>query len=399
MDGKLDIENLRIVLADDTQTKVEPNAIDWSLTTWEGARREQLRRWSALSLEEIILAQEEMQQLADRLSQSGDSSPAVSQGDIKPADASSALPLPAYSDEVLQPLIVQELSQLLIADEDRVPRNVIDECARRGDAMLDHLDGLLRDEEFWAEDIEQGEWWLRLHAAMILGLIPSERAGLLLAAWMRRIGEINDESLQDWLAAYWPALFRNKPDTVVPQIRALAQERSLDWYIRACALDAAISMAQPGGEEALSEALAWTAGIAADESEDWDMRLCAGNRLLDFPRAAYRPLLEALVAEDGGPVSLLRKQDVEEAYSTTAQRPEWERFRDPWEFYSPAAIESRQERWKEEEARRSEDDLEDDELFAEEPALPYVRETPKVGRNDPCPCGSGKKYKKCCLRA
>lgn len=25
-------------------------------------------------------------------------------------------------------------------------------------------------------------------------------------------------------------------------------------------------------------------------------------------------------------------------------------------------------------------------------------ETPKVGRNDPCPCGSGKKYKKCCGR-
>ncbi|MCX6806628.1 MAG: preprotein translocase subunit SecA [Candidatus Berkelbacteria bacterium] len=26
-----------------------------------------------------------------------------------------------------------------------------------------------------------------------------------------------------------------------------------------------------------------------------------------------------------------------------------------------------------------------------------VRSGPKVGRNDPCPCGSGKKYKKCCL--
>jgi SEC-C motif-containing protein len=25
-----------------------------------------------------------------------------------------------------------------------------------------------------------------------------------------------------------------------------------------------------------------------------------------------------------------------------------------------------------------------------------VRESPKVGRNDPCPCGSGKKYKQCC---
>lgn len=27
---------------------------------------------------------------------------------------------------------------------------------------------------------------------------------------------------------------------------------------------------------------------------------------------------------------------------------------------------------------------------------PIVRTTPKIGRNDPCPCGSGKKYKKCC---
>jgi preprotein translocase subunit SecA len=26
---------------------------------------------------------------------------------------------------------------------------------------------------------------------------------------------------------------------------------------------------------------------------------------------------------------------------------------------------------------------------------PATRDTPKIGRNDPCPCGSGKKYKKC----
>ena len=28
--------------------------------------------------------------------------------------------------------------------------------------------------------------------------------------------------------------------------------------------------------------------------------------------------------------------------------------------------------------------------------LPIRRDQPKIGRNDPCPCGSGKKYKKCC---
>ena len=30
-------------------------------------------------------------------------------------------------------------------------------------------------------------------------------------------------------------------------------------------------------------------------------------------------------------------------------------------------------------------------------AVPYVREGNKIGRNDPCPCGSGRKYKRCCL--
>jgi len=29
--------------------------------------------------------------------------------------------------------------------------------------------------------------------------------------------------------------------------------------------------------------------------------------------------------------------------------------------------------------------------------LPVMRDGPKVGRNDPCPCGSGRKYKRCCI--
>jgi len=33
-------------------------------------------------------------------------------------------------------------------------------------------------------------------------------------------------------------------------------------------------------------------------------------------------------------------------------------------------------------------------LIARQPAVPK----PSIGRNDSCPCGSGKKYKKCCGR-
>ena len=30
------------------------------------------------------------------------------------------------------------------------------------------------------------------------------------------------------------------------------------------------------------------------------------------------------------------------------------------------------------------------------PSAPQPEKQKKVGRNDPCPCGSGKKYKRCC---
>ena len=40
-------------------------------------------------------------------------------------------------------------------------------------------------------------------------------------------------------------------------------------------------------------------------------------------------------------------------------------------------------------------DVDNIEAPTDEPKQPVVKET-KVGRNDPCPCGSGKKYKNCC---
>jgi len=39
----------------------------------------------------------------------------------------------------------------------------------------------------------------------------------------------------------------------------------------------------------------------------------------------------------------------------------------------------------------------EDEVLPEMPIQPHVNPYRTVGRNDPCPCGSGKKFKKCCL--
>ena len=47
-------------------------------------------------------------------------------------------------------------------------------------------------------------------------------------------------------------------------------------------------------------------------------------------------------------------------------------------------------------ARRKEDVEAEEELIKKTEKVPPIHADQPPGRNDPCPCGSGKKYKKCC---
>ena len=62
-----------------------------------------------------------------------------------------------------------------------------------------------------------------------------------------------------------------------------------------------------------------------------------------------------------------------------------------WHAYSEEAIRQRKERDQQIESEWTD-------YTPIEPITPTVNPMRNVGRNDPCPCGSGKKYKKCCLR-
>jgi hypothetical protein len=262
----------------------------------------------------------------------------------------AGMEIPEYAVAELAAMTPVVLVELLVRDEDRVPRAAIDECARRGDAMLDRLEPAVTDADAWADDGPLGEWWLRFHAAMILGQIPSARAGQLLAELLRQIAVADDDSLQDWLAGYWPALFRNKPGAVRPAVRAVAEDRTLDWYYRSGAVEAALAMANERSAQALEDELDWAAAIASAEDEDWDLRLMTGTTLLDYPRERHRALLEALALRQSPTNLTFGADEIERAFTPPGEPREVDRFRDPWAFYSAEAIAARQRRWAEEDA-------------------------------------------------
>ncbi len=306
--------------------------------------------------------------------------------------------LSEYNNDYLKTLCEAKLIELMIDDEDRVPRNVIDECASRGEKMVEALAPMAGPNE--GELFETtGRWWMRLHAVMILGLIPGEKAGMMLLPFIDYMRHSEDGEIQDWFAGYWPALTRNKPATVIRKLQELCEDRQVDWYTRINLAEAVIADAKQQGEQTLEASLDWLAGFVSDENEDWEFRFPAASCLLHFPRERYRELLGHMESLQDEFDRLFDKNDVEVAYRQNIDQPEWENDREPWDFYQASVIKARYQSWTESEAWEAEDDLfeKPDSYFYHGFQQPYERETPKVGRNDPCPCGSGKKFKKCCL--
>ncbi len=290
-------------------------------------------------------------------------------------------------DEFLVTLEHELLVSLLYISQDRTPRNVIDECVRRGDSMVEQMITVLQTESYWSDDASYGAKWSLIHAVHVLGLNDSEAAGHGLIDAMLSGAACHAEHFHEWTAPAWPALFRNKPATVFARLEQLVREEEVTSFAQVSALEVLIARAlrdTPPAVEALLDQAA--ALIAARLDEDENFCIMLGSLLLHFPRPRHRALLERLVES----TDLIDRESLEAAYEEATDQPPWEPYGDPWQFYDPDEIAARQKQWAEQDAA---------DLLSSAPIEPYIRDAPKVGRNDPCPCGSGKKYKKCCLDA
>ena len=391
-------------------TESNPSAgIDWSLTTWEGSRRAQLRRWAEMPLENIVAALEEMEGLNSLLN-------APTQAIDSPNHGSESLmtnehvplqtyqdSLPSYTDEYLRSLTAVDLIELMTRDEDRVPRNVIEACAARADEFLPIFEQMLEDPRFWSEEeIPLGAWWLKLHAILIQGLMPTLRAGEILARTMRRLAETDDEDFAGWCAGYWPVLFINKPASTSNHLRTIAEDATLGWYARCNAFEVVLALAHRESPAALETALDWVAehaGAPSASAQDANWQAELAGELLNFPRERHRALLETLERGQHGFIRAYSRSEITAAFERGTDLPSRMGFADPWEFYAPPQIEARQVRWASE--ALSEDEPfefpEEHRFHRDFIERPFVKNIPKTGRNDPCHCGSGKKYKKCHL--
>lgn len=239
---------------------------------------------------------------------------------------------------------------------------------------------MVRDESFYdydEEEYEGGEGgdargWTRLHALRTLGRM-GDAAHIGIEPLLPLL-DTEDDYLREDVPFYYAAMGQ----AAVEPLARLLIDRSAPSYRRSGAGESLAEIAEKYPDQRAA-VIPYLEQTLAQEHEDDALTGFLIINLCDLAANETLPTIEAAFKADRVDETLVSLAEVQEHFGlpVTAERPRWE--------YGPG------------EPRRAES-LEETDPESEEvdPAhTPYVAPE-KVGRNEMCPCGSGKKYKKCC---
>ena len=254
--------------------------------------------------------------------------------------------------------------------------------------------------ESWVEDPElalEEDGSLGIHALFLLGKWREDAAWSVFRKLFSLPGNISYDLLGDLITEDGSILLAMVGGNRRDELRAMVEDEKLDEYCRNACLDA-LTCLVAWGELPRADHVAWLrelltgklrevsanehvfAGVvsAACDLEAWELRAEV--------EAAYR---RGVV--DDGFVDLKFFLDA----AAGKRRSQWQAF---CERHQPMTDVAATTKWLNHPPAMREPPsppLDEDLNVIADSATPYLA-PPKVGRNDPCPCGSGKKFKKCC---
>lgn len=260
-----------------------------------------------------------------------------------------------------------------------VPEGLPEAIVQRAGDALEPLYALLRDDALWESGEPRG-FMAVIYALHLLGGIGDAAAlpVLLEVVKTRDLGDFLTEGIPSILAALVPP--------VVEPLVAAAAEGSLDSYQRHALASGLYGIAARHPEHR-AEVSALFVRLLGDPDEELVTILIESAARIDD--AGVQAGIDAAFAEGRVDGIFIDPSDVERIRS----EPRWaipRELEDPMNYFRAGRL-----AWTKQE-REMVPRPEAVRVLQAARALP-VRKAPKVGRNEPCPCGSGKKYKKCCL--
>ncbi len=292
------------------------------------------------------------------------------------------------------PVDVSTILQQLEESPNTLPEGALREAIARKDEITPHLLAVL--EHVAREPDEVGERYvLHAFAMFLLAQFREPRAFPLLLKLARLPRKSLDDLLGDIVTEDFAAILASVCGSDLGPIKALVEDPAVDEYVRSAALRA-LTTVFFDGRISRNELVAYHAhllhgGLLRTPSFIWSSLAARATAIHPRENLAglRRAFQEGLIDEffiGWRQVERVASRAVDEVLAET-------RNRDGALINDVIAVLGGWSCFRPDPGREP---LASDAGLNWRPVPAATPAKPKVGRNDPCPCGSGKKYKKCC---
>jgi hypothetical protein len=296
--------------------------------------------------------------------------------------------------------IAEILHQLERATE-RFPREAVEEAVTRREEMIPELLRILEDTVDRAVELAaEGDYLAPTYAMFLLAQFRETRAYPLVVRLASLPSDLLDSIFGDFLAGDLGQVLASVCGGELSPIQSLIENEDTDQWVRGSALDSLVTLVA-AGQKSREEIVSYFASLfrgklARQWSHIWDALVsCSSDlypaeliddieqayedELVDGSYISYDDVRRDLAAGKDQVLARLADDPNRRLVEDTVKEMEW------W-----ACFQDRPKRAAQAPGAYSLMPL-------PKAASSQVKNaTPKAGRNEPCPCGSGKKYKKCC---
>jgi hypothetical protein len=295
----------------------------------------------------------------------------------------------------------QELLERLDRHRGSFPEDLLAEVIARREGVIPRFLKILgdidRNPEPWL--VDDGRM-IHIYALYLLALFRETHAYPLVVRIFSRPGDFPFELAGDVVTQDLGRILASVSGGDLSGMTALIENEEVNEWVRGAAMDGMVSLVTTGQrtrDEVMAYFLQLFHKLERKPGAQWDglAHVCADL----WPQEAIEELGRAY-EDDLVDTGSIDWQDVEHALALGKQGAmQWAQYRDPLITDVAKDMGWMQCFHKAERDHEREGDFEEERLeplSSGYPTAPIRRTAPKIGRNDPCPCGSGKKFKKCC---
>lgn len=296
---------------------------------------------------------------------------------------------------------IRELLACLDQHRGSFPERLVAEAVARREEIIPILLGTLEaidsDPEPWLADQRRMG---HIHAMYLLASFRETRAYPLLVRIFSRPGEYPFDLAGDVVTEDLGRILASVSGGDISGMAALIENEQANEYVRSVALGGMVSLVATGQrtrDDVIAYFLQLFQKLERNPGAQWDglANVCADL----WPQETFKELRRAY--EDGlVDTASIDWQDLEGALEMGKQAAmQRARYREPLITDMGKAMgwmQCFQNADSDDEPQQELDGDLTDSPSSEWATAPIRRTTPKIGRNEPCPCGSGKKFKKCC---